>query len=501
MRLSTIRLIVVLLSLAWCALQIAVPGRFPQGDEAIFKEPGYQLARHGRMTAPPFKGFFQLSPDISETFAIYQPLYSVGYAGWLALFPHTFRSSVAYDAVIHLALVLVIMFGLPRMAGGLKAEWAAVVAGVYNFMGTGGRPDELALVLGYGGLALWLARGRARKCAWTAVAAGLLLGLAGASSLPALLILLMWAGIVWLGLAFKRSVDVGRTALVACITVLLALSVLVPFYLREGAIAQYRQHAQWFAFAGLARSFRAGNPKPFIDLLVAGFHTNIYMYPLVGLLAVAGGICLFGSPRGKNTDVRWSYLAVLAVYAFVLVCLPQQTYYYWFLIPVLMASVAAAARGPVLAACLITAATVVGGNRVCRDFAKALSLPPEQSLHEAERALIEHVPGDARLLVNPASYFVARRSHEHLYVKRQEMPDMLGEMDYCAWSSWWLNESAGMSVPAGMLSRDEVRQLKAEFTEIHNGLPSKPPSLFGLRLGREPRGFGMVIYRRTTDDG
>lgn len=488
----SIRLTVLALSIAWCVAMVAVPGRFPQGDEAIFKEPGYQLAGGGKWAAPPFEGFFALSPDISETFAVYQPLYSLGYAGWLAFFPHTFRSSVAYDAVIHLALVVAIMFGLPRIMPGLKAEWAAVIAGTYNLMGTAGRPDGLAMMLGYWGLALWFAGGQAGGTVRRAVLAGLFLGLAGATSLPALLILLMWAGVLWLSLAMKGAADVKRTAIVVLVAAGSALAILVPFYLRTGALTQYLQHAQWFTFAGLARSVRAGSLEPFADLVIAGFRTNIYMYPLIGLLLAAGAAGALIPGRG----MRAAYFGVLLVYAFILLCLPQQTYYYWFLIPIAAACAVTAFNGPAVRVALLAGATVVGGNRVCRDFVKTCALPPGQSLAAAEKALMDHVPRDSRLAVNPASYFAARRLYPHLYVKRQEMPDLLSEVDYCAWSSWWLREVDGVMIPAGMFSREEVRQLKTEFTEISNNLPATPPRFLGIPLGREPRGFGMVIYRR-----
>jgi hypothetical protein len=38
--------------------------------------------------------------------------------------------------------------------------------------------------------------------------------------------------------------------------------------------------------------------------------------------------------------------------------------------------------------------------------------------------------------------------------------------------------------------------LKNNFEEIYNNLPSRRPVLWGIPLGKEPVGYGVVIYRR-----
>ncbi|MFC1453221.1 hypothetical protein ACFLSJ_07770 [Verrucomicrobiota bacterium] len=509
-------LLVAACAVAWGVLQVAVPGRFPQIDEPLFKEPGYNLARNGVFAAPAFRGYFNLDPDVSEIFAIYQPLYPALYGAWVSVFPHTFRSAVAYDALIHLALVLTILFGFPVLLG-VSRRVAAGTALVCAFMGTLGRPDELAMVWGLLGLCAWsrwnaalrksrntpvsaessgpFHRGRLGGGAQSAIAASLLFALCGATSMPVLLIMVIWASFVWLPdlVAPGSRIRLLRMgSAVAAGTTLLLLAGLGPFYLRAGALAQYRQHAGLFIFSGLLRSIASGAAAPYLGIFVSGVRTNIFMYPMILPVAAAGLWIIARSAEG-----RWKRAAagVLAAYGFVILAMPEKVLYFWFLYPVLVALTVTVI--PARAAAVLLALSLVAGvNRPLRDLAKTALLPPEQRMAHQTEVLKNAVPATGSFLVDPSGYFIARRHYPGLLVGRQDVRGALRRADYCAWSSWYLRDVEGVDIPGSMLSAAEVLYLKAGFEKIHDGLPKRLPRLFGIPIGVEPRGYGMVLYRR-----
>ncbi len=490
---------VVAVASVWCLLQIVLPGRFPSTDGAFFKEAGWNLATNAQLAAPAFEGFWGLSPDISEVFGVYQPVYPVGFAQILRFVTDIRQADLLFDSIIHLALVLAVVFFLPAVIPCVGRSAAATTGLLCNFLGTYGRPDELGIAFALVGLGLFYSRPKRWRPA-VLTGAGVSIGLCCATSLPVTAIFGVWALIPWFwrlwdDVEHRRrlildSVVVGVVALFVC------LLVVVPAYARPGALKQFFGHAASFPLSALRRALEGRDPRFFLRVWITGWRGNLFQVSLAVSLYVLllGALSCRLVPRGLP---RAHVSASLVVMSLIAVVLPQEGYYYWFVLPcVIGLLVGTFIRRPLMLALVIGACLLVGGQSV-RELGKHMLLPDEQ--HEAfiKRMIRDRIPPDSTLLVDPDTYFLVRNDYSRVHVGWLGCWGVLHKVDYCLLGSRWLHrDKNGYAPNSGMITLENLALLQSEFSMVYDWLPTKRVQILGIPLSRSPAGYGVAVLRR-----
>ena len=487
---------VILLSLIWLGLVIAGPGYFPKHiDDVYYKEPGYNWALNHRFVSPALEGYGGEQSGFDVVFAGYPPLYPFTYGLWLQLFPHSLRSAIAFDATIRFLLVMWCLFGLPKLLPGLSRGVVGMTALAVCVLGTWGRPDELAMLFGLWALTVWVVGKR-----WlSAMGGGALLGLCLSTSWPAFIVLCAWFlpvcwYLCWQAPCWRGFVRRCLIAVLVCAA--LGLLILVPYYSRDGAMAQMASEPSQQFMAGIFWSFQKGTIMPYLHLWWFAMRNDIFMVPLYIALCTLAIAFIAKMDRFYRACLMGGVLG----YAFIMIGMPHQGYYYWFLFPLLFSIVLWHIRSSRCVTWALGIAILLAINPKIRECIKAYCLPVDQTLSYSQRMIENYVPTTASVLTDARSYYVIRPRCNKVYVTDavDSLQKVISRVDYCVFSFHHLGKYEGLCMPDAWMRDSRATYLKEHFEVIYEGLPSPYPSWHGVTLGITPIGYGVVVYRRRT---
>lgn len=457
-------------------------GRFPQTDETFYKAAGREWAASGRFSAPELEGGSGVQPPLQEVFAVYPPLYPFVFGLFVRLVGFSWRACVAYDALIHAALTWATYQLASRLLPAKRGYLPCAVALALLPLGTSARPDELGMVFAL--LALErLARPNALANLSGPMAAGVLLGLAGATS-PGVVVLLGFGAAC---AVLTSPVGVSRS-LLQLFVVAGAMVVVIglAFSLLWASHAEaHRQFFQQEAWRHLGRA------------PVAAYRLWLPYWPTLVLVAAALLVGMLDiRTRGFSGWAR-SWLAPgLGVLA-VLLLLPGKHTYLWFWGPwLLVASVATLMRMTdrhtalaTTAGALLLAALALAAAQPLRQGVILLLLPETQTPMASLRRLQTALPRDGVVLVDEFWGLLAG--------------------DFAVRDAWWSRpklEAIDAVVLSGngtgapgtprRLPEPLASYVRGNFEVVRNDLNDRPPRILGLALSRSGYGFGALVLRR-----
>ncbi len=462
-------------------------GRFPHTDETFYKAAGREWAASGRFAAPELAGFTRTDPSLEQVFFAYPPLYPFLFGLAVKLFGFSWRTCVGYDALVHVALVLVTAWLARRRLPDAPEATALVAALLVVPLGTSGRPDELAMACALVGLGL-VAGATTPSLARVALS-GLALGLAAGTS-PGVAGLLGAQGLVLLVTTAHppRTRTRLRHAVVwgACTCATFA-AVIAPVLL-----ATPEAYRQAFGQAVLAERL-GGFTLRLIDWRAAWPQVAF----VVALLALG-----LGARATRVLPLRaWArtwLVAALALSA-VVVLLPGKHTYLWMWGPWLLIAAlecvwrawCAGRRG--LAATLSFVLLAAGALAALPGLHRALliaTLPADQTLDASAARLRALIPHGSVVLVDELWWSLAADY----------------EVKDAAWwrpvdpsrASWVVLSGNGTGAPgrARTLPSHLAADVDAHFEVVRDDLNPRPASLLGLRLSRSGYGFGVRVLRR-----
>jgi hypothetical protein len=481
------------LSALYCVAEL-VPGRFVVTDDVFFKAAGRNWASTGRFAAPELKGYFDgvLVPPTTEVFFAYPPLYSFLFGIYTKAVGFGPRSCMLYDVMIHLllvwcgALVARLVFGVPW---GVSVLCGALLLP----LGTAGRPDELGIVFALGAaLAL---RSEVPLRVGIPIG-GALLGLCCATSPGACLFLGSLAG--W-EVTVREPSNFGklRNFAITAFIAIVVLAVCVAPILVAHPLA-YRQLVTTGASQTVLGNANSGgyhnSGKSFVRLWIESLH---YGYDKAFL--IAGGmmfavLCwLLDRKRGSTPYFR--FILVVLSLLLLMVSMPGKYFYLWFsgtwLLIACVAlgwrvsrSLTPSRRYPFFALGILI--WLIASIPFFRWKAIYWTLPPDQTLTFNMNRVRAEVPVGAGVLTT--EYWWALAGRNPVYDTLFSDPNA-DSFDYVALAG---NGSGtpGTPQPPGVAIGE------SQWQNIHDHLPSKPPSLFGVRLSRSGYGFGPYILKK-----
>jgi len=74
--------------------------------------------------------------------------------------------------------------------------------------------------------------------------------------------------------------------------------------------------------------------------------------------------------------------------------------------------------------------------------------------------------------------------------------DAIQESDWYVFTSYGLGEKAGVHMPVAWLRDERADYVLKQFVEVFNGLEHNVPSVFGIPLGLQSAGYGVVVLKR-----
>ena len=480
--------------LLWLGIIIGVRGVSPHHiDDIFYKEPGVNWALTGKFISPALKGYGDVTPTYDKLFAVYPPLYPFCYGLWVHVWPHSLRSSIAFDVVIRLLLISWVFLGLPRLIKGLSDSVICLVALSVCFLGTWGRPDELAMVLGCWGMTLWVGS-QARV---SLALAGLCMACCAMTSPAGGLVVLIWGGAVWIAVLWEacdRSAWLKRLVAGSAIASGVLLGCLIPYYSRLGALQQNRYASQEF-LVGVVKSIHAGSLVPWLQLWQSAFASYLFRVPLYMVLMALVLRALFIE---KCLIPRACLVGGMLAQLLVAVCMPQQMYYYWFITPLLLAIVLSNVSIKSFQGGVLILALLIASNTVFRECIKAFILPKTQTIEASGEQAQRLIPSSATVLTDVRGYYVLQPHVRSLYVTDGYFAtrEAMQEAGWYVFSSYGLGEKGGVHMPAYWTHDARAVYVQRHFVEVFNGLDRSPPSIFGIPLGLQSAGYGVVVLKR-----
>lgn len=472
-------------------------GRFPYTDEAVFKSAGKHWAETGRFIAPELSGFLNVNPPLEDIFFIHLPTYPFLFGLWVKLFGFGWHQCITFDAFFH-ALLIVITFELATSIA--RFTQAQLNISVPAFLGIiapiiiaplpqPGRPDELAMCLGFVGLRflLWNVSSLSRV-----VASGTCFGICAATSPGAALTLGFTAFflVILLRNPLPSALLHGLIWLVFALGVagLIIMPVLVG---HPDAYKQFLTHAHWVS------------ARPFLKDSLAGWgHYKHRVLPVIGLIIFSVfslSICL------KNGWLKWFgclWAGPLIATVYLILRMPGEYLYFWFYTPWLIASTIAACsvffRSPDRVRAIL-AGTVVGLFLLSAYYREALlctyllNLPEKQTIPYNSLLIAKTIPPHSTVLTT-YSWWLFPTGYRLLdpIVSRYKNLD---EIDYVVLAPIG---GGGMGKYQWEIIGSVYKQMIVQrFHPIVNNLPGQPLRLFGISLTHTTWGHGMIIFART----
>jgi hypothetical protein len=491
---------VMILCSLWLGITLIGPGYCLRHiDDVYYKEPGANLVLNGKFAAPTMRGYGDVHPDYDVTFAGYPPLYPGAYAFWLKAFPFSYRSSVAFDAVIRMLLVCWVLFGLPRLIPTVSSVSLALTAMCTCVLGTWGRPDELAMVFGLWGMSWW----NRRAGLMAPILGGILFGCCACTSYSALIVLGACYLPIWVHSCAltKDKTGVIKSLLVgASAFAFTSLLVLIPYYLRAGAMQQTHSDGGQL-LSGVMQSLHEHSVRPYLELWKSCIRTALFRMPLYALLLGLGGVS-FLMPTARL--FRPYLVGIFLSCALVAIGMPQQVYYYWFVCPLLIAIIFSCYQWNSWPGVVALMMLIVAANPTVREVLKVASLPPQQRMAFSARVIRERIPFSSRVAGDVRTYYLLAPDYSNLFITDGIFPreEMMTSVRYMVFTSYLSGRKNGMPMPRYWLGDERGRYLLEHFRLVYDNVTEEPPRLWGNILGSESFGYGVAIYmRRDTTEG
>lgn len=488
-RLGLRSMVFLLLIASLCyGLAELIPGRFAITDDEVYKAAGRNWAMTGKFAAPEAIGLLPTVPGLEEVYFSYPPLYTFLYGVYTKAVGFGPRRAMAYDALLHIALIWM-LFLAARVMFHLPFAIAAIPALLSIPLGTVGRPDELAIILALGaGIMLnsWV-RG------WRLLCAGILLGLCAGTSfgVAAFLGLPVLLNACWINRDKVKFLDafwLAGGAIFSFAACILPILVNHP--------DAYRQLTAHIGKQSPVLALMMGHGWAGEDYLyewIYGFHFG-YQYAVLsfGLLIFAAlGIWLTRSrPSQINSHVL---LAVVSLVALAVV-LPAKYFYTWFAGAWLLVACVALAydlhkrldvRGRILVYACGICIWMVSAAPYLRMKAILWTLPPEQRLSVNVQKIRELIPPDVGVVT--LEYWWALADRDRVYDPEFGSPD--GK------SVQYIVETGNGSGSPGVAIRPKNDYSSLSLKVIYNHLNTVPATALGFPISRSSYGFGPYILK------
>ena len=469
-----------------------VPGRFTQTAEVFFKAAGRNWARTGRFGAPEIVGRLSTGPPLTEVYFAQPPVYTFLYGVYVKAVGFGPRSSIAYDVLIHLLLVWSAV-AVARTVFALPWPVAGLSGALMLPLGTVGRPDELGIVFA---LCAALSFRSQRVTNTATILGGMFLGLCGATSLGALLLLgplVCWKPWQTASASSTRA----RWLLLAVVGALTAAAACIAPILisHPAAYRQLMAHAgeQSAALSWITRTARNSDSGFLNQWKGAPAFGPAYIILVVGLWAFAIMCWAFDKAR---TSSNYSSIVLTALsMLFLVVFMPGKYYYLWFSEAWLLIACAALAteiyrdlspRRRVALLAFGAIAWIAAAAPYFRWKAILWTLPADQSLNSTVRQLREEIPAD-RVVVS-SDYWWILADRDTVYDITFGNPE-IDTVDFVIASG---NGSGEPGTPVGLNSRYQ----DSEFQVLYDHLNTVRPSLLGIPLSHSAYGFGAYVLKK-----
>lgn len=452
-------------------------GRFQTSDEVAFKAAGREWAVSGRFAAPEMKGFRNFDPPAEVAWFGQLPIYTFLFGVFVKVFGFHPLQNLAFDLLIHLAVVF-LTYAIAKVLAGSGTRSAALAAAAIVPVSIIGRADELAMLFGMSAMLLLLTR----TSRLVSVPAGLLLGLAvataalagGAFALAAVMILVTDPNDV--------RERFYRTAVCAFAAVVTCGGALAPFLLAyPGVYRQFTSHA--------AAQLRGPWWPLFENTLRYG-----WQFAAAAAFIVVTSFLLFFIDRRS-----WMrFLLVPTAFVAVLVCFfPSKSTYFWYFAP-WTAAVSAGLwpklrdwRSRFVVACAAAVCSLVAIIPATKDAIVIATLPEAQRLAPNVAMVRRLVP---RASVVLASEYWSSLGNDYQVRYRYAVPgnSPIPDVDYVLVTA---NGSGSPGKPQD-LGPTESADVNRHFETIYDNLNRSPTTLFGHRITNSAWGFGVRILRR-----
>jgi 4-amino-4-deoxy-L-arabinose transferase-like glycosyltransferase len=452
-------------------------GRFQTTDEVAFKAAGREWAVSGRFAAPEMKGFRNFDPPAEVAWFGQLPVYTFLFGVFVKIFGFHPLQNLAFDLLIHLAVVF-LTYAIAKILAGSGTPSAALAAAAIVPISVVGRADELAMLFGMSAMLLLLSR----TSRLASIPAGVLLGIAvataalagGAFALAAVLILATDPNDV--RERFRRTAVCAFAAVVSC------AAALVPFVTAyPGVYRQFTSHAtaqlrgQWWPL--------------FENTLYYGWQ-----------FAAAGAFIVVASILIVFTDSRVWMRFLLVPTAFLVLLIsffPSKSTYFWYFAPWTAAVVAGfwpqlrAQRSGMVVASAAVVCWLVAVIPAAKDAIVIATLPEDQRLSPNVAAVRRLVPPASVVL---ASEYWSSIGNDYQVRYRYAVPgnSPIPDVNYVLVTA---NGSGNPGKPQE-LGPTESADVSRHFEMIYDNLNRRPTTLFGHRVTNSAWGFGVRILRR-----
>lgn len=440
-----------LLLVLYVAFTIGV-GRFTATDEIAFKAAGREWATHGRFAAPELSGFGEFDPPVEVIWFAHLPVYTFLFGVFVKVFGFGVWQSNAYDALIHVALVI-LTYRLARQ--WLANAWpAAIAAAAVIPIANPGRADELAIVFGLGAL-LCINR---RRFAF----AGVLFGLCAATSAVAAFLI----GLCAIVPIVEQKQFVRATLIIIATSAIACLACFAPILIAHpDAIRQFGSHAG----------------HQFSSSLTWGItHSWIYGKQYILPAGAALLLALF-APR------KLRLIGPAIAMAIVVLLVPAKSYYLWYVTPIVFALAATTTHK--LTAIAALALYAWGIVIPVRQMLIVATLPTSQRLAPNVATIERTIEKNSIVL---GSEFWSATANDLRYRSLVHANVDFDTVDYVILVS---NGSGAPGKPQ-TLTPEQDAAIASKFVVVVDDLPRDVPRLFGVPLSHSAWGYGVRILKR-----
>ncbi|HEX3068391.1 MAG TPA: hypothetical protein VHX14_07435, partial [Thermoanaerobaculia bacterium] len=423
------------------------------------------------------KGFRNFDPPAEVAWFGQLPIYTFLFGVFVKIFGFHPLQNLAFDLVIHLAVVF-LTYAIAKVLAGSGTPSAALAAAAIVPISVIGRADELAMLFGMSAMLLLLTR----SSRLVSVPAGLLLGFAvataalagGAFALAAVLILATDPNDV--RERFRRTAICAFAAVVSCAASLFPFLAAYPGVYRQfTSHAAAQLHGQWW------------------PLFESALHYGWQFVATGAFIAVTCILFVFTDSR-----VWLRFLLVPTAFLILLVSLfPSKSTYFWYFAPWTAAVVAGfwpqlrVQRSGMVVASAALACWLVAVIPPAKDAIVIAALPEAQRLSPNVATVRRLIP---RASVVLASEYWSSIGNDYQVRYRYAVPGNppIPDVDYVLVTA---NGSGSPGKPQD-LGPTESAEVSRHFETIYDNLNRSPATLFGHRITNSAWGFGVRILRR-----
>ena len=485
--------VLLLLCLLFLANSLLFP-RFNALDEVFYKAAGKSIAYSRGFAAPDVTGAFRGEPGFETVFMGYPPLYPLYFGLWCLVFGFGWFQCIAYDAVIHIAL-MVVCFQLGEVVRkNTETTWKVTISPYWNlaapvlllvFLQTG-RPDELAMLLAMlAVLVIWKFAASMKAAILSAAFFGLSLSTSWlvpfAFALPAVVIFSSKA---------KSPAQLLGCFFAGVLTVTAILAATYGQLLLQfpDGYQQFTTSAQTVVkdgvLAGLRSLWEVRRALFFLILAVlvlatASFRSSIREKQLVWFLKLWGS-ALLSTVIVFSIRPKYTYLWILLPYLFTISGIS------------LGLLIKKSSRRYFSATGLVCSMLILASLPwPLKESLVSSTFPKEQSLEFNQRLLLKTIPKGSTIVTNSAWWYFDN-DYRVFDAFMSNVKD-LDQIDFYILSGNGAGKPGDWFPPARRRYRED---LERNFTPILNNLPQSSLKLFGQQITNSAWGHGNIVFGR-----